>query len=167
MRLAALVPSISAELVSSLDQCGIRTDTDLVLKPAIEIYRQLPPKTITLYDLEQAVARVTELASAPGISGSDMLIIETEKQNRAPFLSSGIETLDRLLDGFGGCRVVQISGDKQSGKTTLVLNIVLRHLAEFSDGNIVWIDTTGDFSAEQAANILDLFTSEVKTRLPA
>ncbi|KAF5382147.1 hypothetical protein D9615_004241 [Tricholomella constricta] len=160
MRLAALIPSIPAELVSYLDKCGIRTDTDLLFKPVIEVYRQLPPGFITLHDLEKAVARVAELASAPGISGADMLSLEKEVHDRAPILLSGVESIDNLLGGFGGRRVVEISGDRQSGKTALALNIVIRYLAEFSDAKVLWIDTTGDFSVEQAAHLLESFQTE-------
>jgi RAD51-like protein 3 len=31
--------------------------------------------------------------------------------------SSGVVALDQLLDGFGNSRVIEISGDKGSGKT--------------------------------------------------
>ncbi|GLB40569.1 putative P-loop containing nucleoside triphosphate hydrolase protein [Lyophyllum shimeji] len=166
MRLAGLVPSISAELVSCLDKLGIRTDTDLVFRPIIEVYRQLPPGIVALRDLENVVTRVTELASAPAMSGADMLKLEMQADTKAPVLSSGIDHLDRLLGGFGGRRVIEIAGDKQSGKTTLALNIVLRHLAEFRHGRAVWLDTTGDFSVEQATEVLkSLHTEAASTAL--
>ncbi|KAF8072080.1 P-loop containing nucleoside triphosphate hydrolase protein [Lyophyllum atratum] len=160
MRLAALVPSLPTELVSCLDRNGIRTDTDLLFRPTAEVYRLLPHGTIALSDLEETISRVRELASAPGISGADMLKLELQADSRAPVLSSGVEGLDQLLGGFGQRRVIEISGDKQSGKTTLALNVVLRHLAEFATGNVVWIDTTGDFSVEQATLVLGSFHTE-------
>ncbi|KAG6833384.1 hypothetical protein H0H87_008001, partial [Tephrocybe sp. NHM501043] len=164
MRLASLIPSLSTELVSALGKCGIRTDEDLLFQPIFEVYRQLPNGTnISLLDIERAVALTAELASAPGISGADMLVQETEAQERAPVLLSGVSSLDTLLGGFGGRRVIEITGDRQSGKTTLALNIVLRQLSGTSHGHVVWVDTTGDFSVERAAQILKTFDSEASS----
>ncbi|KAG6864973.1 hypothetical protein C0991_005880 [Blastosporella zonata] len=89
-----------------------------------------------------------------------MLARETEAQKRAPALLSGVIGLDSLLDGFGGRRVIEITGNRQSGKTALALNIILQHLSKFKNGRVVWADTTGDFSVEQAAQILTTFDSE-------
>ncbi|KAG6887822.1 hypothetical protein C0995_012369 [Termitomyces sp. Mi166 len=173
MRLATLVPSLSAELVSNLEKCGVRTDADLLFKPVVEVYRQLCPESgISLLDLERAVEVTAQLASAPGIAGDELLAQEIQAQAQAPALLSGVAGLDNLLCGFGGCRVIEISGDRQSGKTnffpertikedqTLALNIILRHLSGSSQAHVVWVDTTGDFSVEYAAQILKTFNSE-------
>ncbi|KAG6910006.1 hypothetical protein DXG01_014007 [Tephrocybe rancida] len=161
MRLAALIPSLPAEIVTTLDGCGIRTDSDLLFQPLTDVYRRLPSGLdISLLDLERAVALTAALASAPGVSGVDFLAQETQAQERAPVLSSGVKGLDDLMGGLGGRRVIEISGDRQSGKTTMVLNTVLRHLSEYSDGHVVWIDTTGDFSVEQTASIIKTYDFE-------
>ncbi|KAG5716852.1 DNA repair protein RAD51 like protein [Termitomyces sp. T112] len=161
MRLTALIPALSPELVSSLDKCGVRTDSDLLFRPVVEVYLQLSSEDgISLLDLERAVELTAELASAPGIAGDELLAQETQAQEQAPTLFSGVGGLDNLLCGFGGCRVIEITGDKQSGKTTLALNVILRHLSEVSQARIAWIDTTGDFSVEHAAQILKTFNSE-------
>ncbi|KAG6900577.1 hypothetical protein C0993_008294 [Termitomyces sp. T159_Od127] len=161
MRLAALVPSLSTELVSSLGECGVRTDADLLFRPVVEIYRQLSPESgISLLDLERAVELTAKLASAPGIAGDELLSQESQAQEQAPVLHSGVSGLDNLLGGFGGRRVIEITGDRQSGKTTIALNVILRHLSGFSQSRVVWVDTTGDFSAENSAQILKTFNSE-------
>lgn len=118
MRLAALVPSLSAKIVSSLGECGVRTDTDLLFRPIVEIYRQLSPESgISLLDLERAVELTAKLASAPGVPGDELLAQEIQAQEQAPVLLSGVSGLDNLLGGFGGRRVIEITGDRQSGKT--------------------------------------------------
>ncbi|KAG5341570.1 hypothetical protein C0989_009272 [Termitomyces sp. Mn162] len=118
MRLTALIPALSPELVSSLDKCGVRTDSDLLFRPVVEVYLQLSSEDgISLLDLERAVELTAELASAPGIAGDELLAQETQAQEQAPTLFSGVGGLDNLLCGFGGCRVIEITGDKQSGKT--------------------------------------------------
>jgi RAD51-like protein 3 len=118
MRLAALVPSIPADLVASLEQCGIRTDADLVLSAStFDIFRRLPVGTVTLRDLTRFVDVVAEKASAPGISAAKFLDLELQAQvNDLDFLT-GVPKLDELLGGFGGRRVIEISGDRQSGKS--------------------------------------------------
>jgi len=118
MRLAALVPSIPEILVASLAQCGIRTDADLLFSaPVFDIFRRLPPGTVTLRDLTKYVDVVAEKLSAPGISAAILLDQELKGEANAPDLLSGVPELDELLGGFGGRRVIEISGDKESGKT--------------------------------------------------
>ena len=118
MRLAALVPFIPENLVTSLERCGIRTDADLLFSaPVFDIFRSLPPGTVTLRDLKRYVDTVAEKVSAPGISAEKLLDLEIQAQSNDSGLQSGVPELDHLLDGFGGCRVIEISGDKQSGKT--------------------------------------------------
>lgn len=125
MRLSALVPSIPADFVASLNECGIRTDADLLFSPVLEIYRRLPSGSPGLYELEQLVARVADLASAPGISAADMLAQETETQTKSASLYTGVSELDALLDGFGGRRILEISGDTKSGKTVCPSFLIL------------------------------------------
>jgi RAD51-like protein 3 len=121
MRLAALVPSIPADLVESLERCGIRTDAELLFStPVFEIFRRLPAGTTTLRDLTHYVDLVAEQASAPGISAAKLLDLESKARANDPVLLSGISELDELLGGFGGHRVIEISGDSQSGKTVSV-----------------------------------------------
>ena len=118
MRLAAFVPSIPANLVASLEQCGIRTDTDLLFSaPVFDIFRSLPAGTVTLRDLAKYVDAVAEKVSAPGISAAKLLDLEIQAQKNVSSLQSGVPELDELLGGFGGRRVIEISGDKQSGKS--------------------------------------------------
>ncbi|KAG6820477.1 hypothetical protein H0H93_016539 [Arthromyces matolae] len=119
MRLSTLIPSLSPELVSSLEVSGIRTDADLLFKPIFELYRQLPVETgISLADLENAVALTAQLAAASGTSGDELLTQCIQAEEKAATLFSGVKGLDDLLGGFGGRRVIEISGDRQSGKTS-------------------------------------------------
>jgi len=54
-------------------------------------------------------------------------------------------------------RLIEVSGDKGSGKTSLLLQLVLHHLVYHLQSSVLWIDTTGDFSAVRAAEILELY----------
>jgi len=125
-----------------------------------DIFRSLPAGTVTLRDLTKYVDAVAEKASAPGISGAKLLDLDMQAQENDSDLQSGVPELDELLGGFGGRRVIEISGDKQSGKTALALHVVLRHLAYHDQSCISWIDTTGDFSIDRAIQLLDSYATQ-------
>jgi len=53
MRLAAL-PNLSSNLVSGLEQCGIRTEADLLFSGStLDVFRRLPAETTTLKELAE------------------------------------------------------------------------------------------------------------------
>ncbi|KAF8211447.1 P-loop containing nucleoside triphosphate hydrolase protein [Mycena galopus ATCC 62051] len=153
MRLAACVPTIPAHLVSGLETCGIRTDADLLFSGStLEIFRRLPPGTTTLRELARCTALVANLASVPGQSAADLM-----KDPNDDDLLSGLPQLDEILHGLATPgHLIEISGDKGSGKTSLLLQLVLNHLVHHLQSSVLWIDTTGDFSAARAAGILEL-----------
>ncbi|KAJ7162532.1 P-loop containing nucleoside triphosphate hydrolase protein [Mycena crocata] len=155
MRLAACVPSISPDLVFSLEKSGIRTDADLLFSGStLNIFRRLPAGTTTLRELVDATAFVAESSSASGQSASALLDAHTDFND--DFLS-GVPKLDELLCGLTTSRrLIEVSGDKGSGKTSLLLHLVLRHLVHQRQSSVLWIDTTGDFSAARASEVLEL-----------
>lgn len=117
MRLA-LFPFLPEDLVLSLEQIGIRTDSDFLFSASPgDILRRLPVGTVTLQDLNSYTAQITDKSSAPGIRGDILLAFECEKQAQELDFGSGVKDLDALLNGFGGTRVFEISGEKASGKT--------------------------------------------------
>jgi RAD51-like protein 3 len=134
MRLANLVPSIPADLVTTLDALGIRTESDLLLSATLqEILRRMPPDTLSLQDLEAAIETVAELSAAPGESCFNLLAQEAREPGKYAPLISGNEDIDRILSGLGRHKLVQISGDKGSGKsvwpllTPLRINLINSH----------------------------------------
>ncbi|KAK7061455.1 P-loop containing nucleoside triphosphate hydrolase protein [Favolaschia claudopus] len=153
MRLAAL-PSLPANLVSSLESCGIITEIDLLFSAStLEILRRLTPGNTSLQELERFKALVANSVSAPGHSAAE-LSKETEEEEEDALLS-GIPQLDEILSGLTlPGRLIEVSGDKKSGKSSLLLHLVLRHLVHCPGSNVLWVDTTGDFSAVRAADIL-------------
>ncbi|KAJ6510136.1 P-loop containing nucleoside triphosphate hydrolase protein [Mycena vitilis] len=158
MRLAACIPAIPEHLVSSLEQCGIRTDADLLFSgTTLEILGKLPASSrITLRELVQATSFVANLASVPGQNVSELIKVHATETD-GDFLS-GLPQLDEILHELTAPhRLVEISGDKGSGKTTLLLHLVLHHLVHHSQSSVLWIDTTGDFSAIRAAEMLEHF----------
>ncbi|KAG1882165.1 P-loop containing nucleoside triphosphate hydrolase protein [Suillus subluteus] len=159
MRLESVVPSIPAELVAALDRsCGIRTDTDLLFfGSSLDIIKKLPLGTVTLSDLEKFTELVAEKASVPGHRGDEILAGTGRISEKHPQATCGVEELDELIGGFGDSRVFEISGAKGSGKTALALQIVIQCLLANADSCALWIDTSGDFSAEKTAQLVRHF----------
>ena len=120
MRLANLVPSISAELVTAFNTLEIRTETDLLFSATPhELLNRLPPETVSLEDLEAAINTVAELSAASGVSCFNLSTLEAGPSGSdapAP-LVSGNECIDRILSGLGRHKIIQLSGDKGSGKS--------------------------------------------------
>ncbi|KAJ7283493.1 P-loop containing nucleoside triphosphate hydrolase protein [Mycena rebaudengoi] len=156
MRLTACVPSIPIHLVSILEKCGVKTVEEFLFSSStFDIFRRLPVGATTLQELTECTAIVAELASAQGQSATDLLELHSESEEDR-FLS-GVPRLDELLRGLvASRRLIEVSGNKGSGKTSLLLHLVLRHLSCRPQSSVLWIDTTGDFSAGRAAEILEM-----------
>jgi RAD51-like protein 3 len=180
MRLA-LFSFLPEDLVSSLEKIGIRTDADLLFSSVTaDILRRLPPGIVTLQDLKHYMAQITDKSSALGVRGDILLALECEKQEQAlDSVGSGVKDLDALLNGFGGPRVFELSGEKAAGKTVgclflgesvftlqvyiqaLAMHLVLRHLVNNPHSGALWMDTAGDFSAERVAKLLQFHDGAV------
>ena len=121
MRLVNLVPSISTELVAHLEDIGIRTESDLLFSASpLEILSRLPTGKVSLEELESVIDSVTELCAAPGVSALELSGVEAQARRAHDDnleLCSGNDDIDRLLRGLGSRKLIQISGDRGSGKS--------------------------------------------------
>jgi RAD51-like protein 3 len=118
MRLSAFIPPIPAELLGSLEELGIKTDSDLLFSDSgLGTYQKLLPTTISPRNFIQTISDVAERAAAPALRPTHLLAHQNAESIQNSELASGIPELDALLHGFGGSRVIEISGDKASGKT--------------------------------------------------
>ncbi|KAH7911529.1 P-loop containing nucleoside triphosphate hydrolase protein [Hygrophoropsis aurantiaca] len=161
MRLQTLVPMLPLEVVSALDTIGIKTDSDLLFPGSVvDIVSKLPHGTTSLADLKKYIALVAEKSSAVGMRADEVLDREVAMRSAGQGLVSGIVALDKLVDGFGGSRVFEISGIGGSGKTSLASHVVLRHLANFPNAYALWIDTAGAFSPEKTAQLSRLYSGD-------
>jgi len=118
MRLSNMVPSVFADLVVALESIQIRTETDLLFSaPLADIHKRLPAATVSLQMLIELVELVTELCAASGQSSLDLLDLDEQCTAQGKELSCGNQGVDVLLRGLCGRKVIEISGDKGSGKT--------------------------------------------------
>ena len=122
MRLRNVVPTPPQPLLSALAQVGIRTDSDLLFSaPPVDVFRKLPLGTLSLHDFNDFVAHVAQQAAAPVVR-ADVLFEEEKTKEGADLLaepSTGVKCLDGLLGGLAP-RVIEVSGDRGSGKSVRV-----------------------------------------------
>lgn len=130
MRLKALVPSLPAELVRALDEsCGIKTDVDFLFNSGttLELLQRLPVGTTSLYELHNHKASVAENAAAPGACALDLVSLESDETHH---LRSGLSRLDELLCGIPTPCVIEVSGDKGSGKSVSSVLFNMKYIVE-------------------------------------
>ncbi|KAI0733495.1 P-loop containing nucleoside triphosphate hydrolase protein [Fomitopsis betulina] len=160
MRIQAVVPPPPQSLSSALTQIGVRTDSDLLFSaPPVDIFLKLPPDTISLHDFNDFVMRVAQQAAAPAIT-ADMLFEQEKTKDGADLFAEptiGVKCLDELLGGLAPPRIIEVSGDRGSGKSLLALQGVLRHLASDHNVGALWMDTTGEFSADDIPPLLESY----------
>ncbi|TFK75161.1 P-loop containing nucleoside triphosphate hydrolase protein [Pluteus cervinus] len=155
MRLTAFIPTVGRELVVALEACGIQTDSDLLFSAQpLELFLRLPEGTATLQELVQFRTLVAEAAAAPSKSGSELFEEHLAFQDPIHKVS-GVFSLDALLESLVAPQIIHISGDRGAGKSAFALNVALRMLAEHDNSNVLWIDTTGDFSPTNAKRVLE------------
>lgn len=121
MRLRTAGSPLTDELVTALEALNIKTDTDLIFSNGspTDIWLKLPSNTIALKELKDVVSQLILKLSAPGLTALELLDKENQTRERrdAVELSSGMRGLDDLVGGFGRCHVLEISGDRGSGKS--------------------------------------------------
>ncbi|KIY44136.1 P-loop containing nucleoside triphosphate hydrolase protein [Fistulina hepatica ATCC 64428] len=157
MRLASYIPRISSDIVTALNAVGIRTDTDVLCLPLSELCQRLP--AFTRKQLREFVHAVSALSAPPGRTAMDLLLLDSDESLDTTTLETGVAHIDTLLGGgFSRKHVYEVSGDTGSGKTSLALNLVLRHLSLQPSSSALWIDTIGAFSAERATKIVSKYT---------
>lgn len=174
MRLSSLVPSIPADVVTCLESQGIRTDMDLLFATTtLDTYKRLPAGTATLEELIEYRSLAAKSGAAPGISGHELVLLEDMEEDNVIQLQTGVKALDDFFRGLAGRRLIELSGDGGSGKSvrhcqiwkaqasnnliihqTVALNLVLRHLALHTNDSALWVDTTCNFSADWANQLV-------------
>ena len=144
---------IKATTIEKIRKAGILTVQDL----AIQMPRELAEKTGMGVDTAvNAIDKALSLSRSGLISGSD-LRIEQEKRTR---LLTGATEFDELLGGgVLSETVLEIIGEKGTGKTQICFMLAIRAQLPLEegglDGEVVWIDTEGTFFASRIIEICD------------
>ena len=132
MQLQQCVPPVNAELVRLLQDVGIKTDFDLLLgDDPTSIFTKLPPgHDIGLKEFREMTEKVAEIASATPTCG-DRLLEQEAKRHENIFTDDmlvGVPEVDAAVGGFSPPRVVEISGDTNTGKTVSSLPTLMCYL---------------------------------------
>ncbi|KAI0741913.1 P-loop containing nucleoside triphosphate hydrolase protein [Daedaleopsis nitida] len=160
-RLQQFSPPLPPDLVQDLQELGIKTDTDLLLThDPLAVFSKLPPgHGISLKQFREILTQVTGIAAAAPTDGNKLLERETKRQEDIfadhSDLLLGVPDVDALLGGFSPPMLVELSGDTRSGKTGVALQVALRHLTRNQHASALWIDSSGEFSPERVAQLLD------------
>ncbi|KAG8954448.1 hypothetical protein FRC04_011775 [Tulasnella sp. 424] len=135
----------ASNIVQAFDDAGFKTSYEALFGD--------PPEAL-LSKPSEAVA-----TAAHGSSG-DIVLEDEHKIKSAQFGGdTGVLELDEMVaEAFGAYGVTEVSG---SAASHLVLWIVVRHLAQYGESSALWIDTTYDFSVDQAALALQNIPFEV------
>lgn len=166
MRLRLLMPALqehfadASNIVQAFDDAGFKTSYDLLFgDPPEVLLSKLPEGTISYPDLQGFLSQVAVAAAAHGLSG-DIVLEDEQKIKSAQFGGeTGVLELDEMVaEAFGAYGVTEVSG---SAASQLVLWVVVRHLAQYGESSALWIDTTYDFSVDQAALALQNIPFEV------
>ena len=123
MNLRTLLPSLAEDVYHALEEAGITTANDLILASRSQVYQQLPISVVSqIIELQEQVAGQV---SAPATRGDELFKREETWEGTRESCLCGVDELDGLLGGFGKYGVIEIAGDKRSGKTVSSMLVII------------------------------------------
>ncbi|ETW83189.1 hypothetical protein HETIRDRAFT_314894 [Heterobasidion irregulare TC 32-1] len=160
VRLSSLSSPLPPTLLQHLRDINVRTAADLILTPPEALLRLLPHGSMTLGEVLDCVESVTHQVTGEAVLGDALYEAALSHEAEGEDVKSGVDGLDALLGGsFGGT----------SGGRALALHLIFRHLCDHARAVAVWMDTTGDLSADRIKHTLLAYagpaTSTVLERL--
>lgn len=124
MRLRTVDPPLPPHLLDALADISVTSDADLIFAGTpMELYKRLPLGTVSLKELEKCISDVVAYISAAGVRG-DKLLTESERTDPEQW-GCGLWRVDQLVGGFGPGRVIEVSGDRGSGKTVRTSQFII------------------------------------------
>ncbi|KAG9015625.1 hypothetical protein FRB90_004696 [Tulasnella sp. 427] len=167
MRLRLLLPSLqeyfanASTIVQALENAGFRTSDDLMFGDTPEgVLSKLEATTISYAGLQDFLLQVAVASSAVGSSGDTVVEEEQNIEWAQVGGETGVLELDEMVgEAFRDYGVTEVSGGAAS---RLVLWLIVRHLARYGESSVLWIDTSYDFSVDQAALALQSIQFKVR-----
>ncbi|BGP22478.1 DNA recombination/repair protein RecA/RadB, ATP-binding domain containing protein [Rhodotorula toruloides] len=154
--LATLLPTLLPEedlslALEVLAHHRIVQDVDLLFSPPLPPHPSLLPE-----QLDRLRSLVATRLSAASTSGVYLLQQSRNRKGEQPQrFSSTLDDFDDDLDGgFDVGEVVEITGQRRSGRTAFALYILLFHLFIHRDKRAAWLDTTSTFDPYRCLAIL-------------
>lgn len=138
-----MCPGLELELVRSLGAADVSTVEELVCADLEALAQKCSVSYKTLFSIRRVL--LAQHTAFP-VSGADLY---EELLSCTAILSTGQPRLDELLDsGLFTGEVTELCGSPGTGKTQVCLGLAA-HVALHLKQSVVFIDTTGGFSAER------------------
>ncbi|XP_023508782.1 DNA repair protein RAD51 homolog 4 isoform X3 [Equus caballus] len=151
---AGLCPGLTQDVVQLLRGRGIRTVVDLVSADLEEVAQKCGLSYKALVALRRVL--LAQFSAFP-FNGADLY---EELKTSTAILSTGIESLDKLLDaGLYTGEVTEIVGGPGSGKTQVCL-CVAANVAHGLQQNVLYIDSSGGLTGSRLLQLLQARTPD-------
>ncbi|KAL4660572.1 hypothetical protein GN956_G1398 [Arapaima gigas] len=156
-----LCPALTGEFIEALSTKGITTVEDLVSADTEE----LAQKCSVSYKALLAVRRVLLAQhSAFPVSGADLY---EELLSSTAILSTGNASLNKLLDsGLYTGELTELVGAPASGKSQVCFGVSANISCELKQ-SVLYIDSTGGFSAQRLLKMVQAKTNNIEDQLEA
>ncbi|XP_067328182.1 DNA repair protein RAD51 homolog 4 [Anolis sagrei] len=156
-----LCPGLTPEAVALLRGQGIQTVVDLVSSDLEALAQRC---SLSFKSLSSARRLLLARFSSFPANGADLF---EELQKGSAILNTGINSLDRLLDsGLYTGEITEFVGAPGSGKTQICLAIAA-HTALILKQEVLYIDSSGGFSAARLLQMLQRMTGNEEEQTEA
>lgn len=147
-----ICPALNEDLIRSLNELKIKTVSDFLAFDAEELARKCSISYKVLLSIRKVL--FAQFAAIP-VSGANLY---QEVISSVAILQTGCSSLDQLLDGgFYTCELVEVAGSAKAGKTQICHTVAV-NVAVQSNNVVIYVDTTGGFSARRLKEILNHHT---------
>ncbi|XP_014651859.1 PREDICTED: DNA repair protein RAD51 homolog 4 isoform X2 [Ceratotherium simum simum] len=149
-----LCPGLTRDMVQLLRSRGIRTVVDLVSADLEEVAQKCGLSYKALVALRRVL--LAQFSAFP-FNGADLY---EELKTSTAILSTGIESLDKLLDaGLYTGEVTELVGGPGSGKTQVCL-CVAANVAHGLQQNVLYVDSSGGLTGSRLLQLLQARTPD-------
>ncbi|XP_042548222.1 DNA repair protein RAD51 homolog 4 [Dipodomys spectabilis] len=158
---AGLCPGLTEEMVQLLRSVGVKTVMDLAAADLEEVAQKCSLSYKALVALRRVL--LAQFSAFP-LNGADLY---EELKTSTAILSTGIESLDKLLDaGLYTGEVTEVVGGPGSGKTQLCL-CVAANVAHSLKQSVLYIDSSGGLTASRLLQLLQARTQDEEEQAAA
>ncbi|PVF99532.1 P-loop containing nucleoside triphosphate hydrolase protein [Serendipita vermifera] len=160
MRLRTLIPTLpfrfehEIELIEALSILGIVNAQDFLLHYLTsDLFQRLPEGVVEKILLKKLYEYISSVLMSDATRGDVQYARERSlatKLGDPP--NTGITQVD-LKVRLPHCGIVEVAGLSGTGKTFLVMNIIIKYLLQYESALAMWFDPLGNFSPERGSGI--------------
>ncbi|PWA24410.1 hypothetical protein CCH79_00011934 [Gambusia affinis] len=159
--LAGMCPGLDEDLLRSLRAADIRTVEDLVSSDIEDLAQKCSVSYKALFAIRRVL--LAQHTAFP-VSGADLY---EELLSSTAILSTGNPSLDKLLDsGLYTGEITELTGGPGSGKSQVCFGVAV-HIAYHLKQSVIYIDTTGGFTASRLLQMLQTETNNADEQMEA